>query len=310
MPDQSASGKHIVITGGTSGVGLETARLMVAAGGDVFIAGSDPEKGKRAERALNETAGADGHATFLGANLASLEEVRGLAETIGQRVDRVDVLINNAGIVTTERHQTEDGFERTFAVNYLAPFALTNALLPLLRASAPSRVLSLTAAVEPIGRLPFKDLQREHHFGGLRAYSQSKKALAMYTVELARRERDSGSGVNANVIDPFLVRTDLTSAKDVPLLFKLARPLMICPARAARWSLALHSTKSCPARPVDTSCSAIEFPVLVAAEAGAVRADSGTHRLISPRARKPRPHDRDLAYRRARVSRTVTADRR
>ena len=122
------------------------------------------------------------------------------------------MLINNAGIVTTERVQTVDGFERTFAVNYLAPFALTNALLPLLRASAPSRVLSLTAAVEPIGRLPFKDLQRKHHFGGLRAYSQSKKALAMYTLELARRERDSGSGVNANVIDPFLVRTDLTSA--------------------------------------------------------------------------------------------------
>ena len=146
-----------------------------------------------------------------------------------------NVLINNAGIVTTERVQTVDGFERTFAVNYLAPFALTNALLPLLRASAPSRVLSLTAAVEPIGRLPFKDLQREHHFGGLRAYSQSKKALAVYTLELARRERDSGSGVNANVIDPFLVRTDLTSAKDVPLLFKLARPLMIRPARAARW---------------------------------------------------------------------------
>jgi retinol dehydrogenase-14 len=120
MPDQSASGKHIVITGGTSGVGLETARLMVAAGGNVFIVGSNPGKGNRAERALNETAGADGHATFLGADLASLEEVRGLAETIGQRVDRVEVLINNAGIITTERVQTVDGFERTFAVNYLA----------------------------------------------------------------------------------------------------------------------------------------------------------------------------------------------
>jgi NAD(P)-dependent dehydrogenase (short-subunit alcohol dehydrogenase family) len=202
MPDKSASGKHIVITGGTSGVGLATARLMVAAGADVFIVGSDREKGNRAERALNETAGADGHAAFLGADLASLEEVRGLAETFGQRVDRVEVLINNAGIITTERLQTVDGFERTFAVNYLAPFALTNASLPLLRASAPSRVLSLTAAVAPIGRLPFNDLQREHRFGGLRAYSQSKKALAVYTLELARRERESGSGVNANVTDP------------------------------------------------------------------------------------------------------------
>ena len=77
-------------------------------------------------------------------------------------------------------------------MNYLAPFALTSALLPLLRESAPSRVLSLTAAVEPIGRLTFSDLQGDRHYGGLRAYSQSKKALAMYTTELARRERELG----------------------------------------------------------------------------------------------------------------------
>jgi NAD(P)-dependent dehydrogenase (short-subunit alcohol dehydrogenase family) len=128
-----------------------------------------------------------------------------------------------------------DGYELTFAVNYLAPFALTIDLLPLLRSSQPARVLSLTAAVEPIGRLPFGDLQREHHFGGLRAYAQSKKALAMFTLELARRQQADGGGVTANVIDPFLVRTGLTSAKDVPVLFKLARPLMIRPQTAALW---------------------------------------------------------------------------
>ncbi|HEY1521242.1 MAG TPA: SDR family NAD(P)-dependent oxidoreductase [Solirubrobacteraceae bacterium] len=235
MPDYSAAGTHIVITGGTSGLGLETARLLVAAGGDVLVVGSDQAKGAAAEQTLDRAAVGSGQATFVRADLASLQDVRALAATITERIDHLDVLINNAGIITTERVQTVDGFERTFAVNYLAPFALTNALLPLLRASAPSRVLSLTAAVEPIGRLPFKDLQREHHFGGLRAYSQSKKALAMYTLELARRERDSGSGVSANVIDPFLVKTGLTHAKQVPLLFKLARPVMVRPARPARW---------------------------------------------------------------------------
>ena len=235
MPDYSAAGKHIVITGGTSGLGLETARLLVAAGGDVLVVGSDQAKGAAAEQTLNTAAVGSGQATFVRADLASLQDVRALAATITERIDHLDVLINNAGIITTERVQTVDGFERTFAVNYLAPFALTNALLPLLRASAPSRVLCLTAAVEPIGRLPFKDLQREHHFGGLRAYSQSKKALAMYTLELAQRERDSGSGVSANVIDPFLVKTGLTHAKQVPLLFKLARPVMVRPARPARW---------------------------------------------------------------------------
>jgi retinol dehydrogenase-14 len=235
MPEYSAAGKHIVITGGTSGVGLETARLLVTAGGDVLVVGSDQAKGAKAEQTLNRAAFGKGRATFVRADLGSLQDVRALAATITERIDHLDVLINNAGIVATDRSETVDGFERTFAVNYLAPFALTNALLPLLRGSAPSRVLSLTAAVEPIGRLPFKDLQRERHFGGLRAYSQSKKALAMYTLELARRERVSGSGVSANVIDPFLVKTGLTGAKRVPLLFKLARPLMVPPARPARW---------------------------------------------------------------------------
>jgi NAD(P)-dependent dehydrogenase (short-subunit alcohol dehydrogenase family) len=235
MPDSAAAGKHIVITGGTSGVGLETARLLVAAGGYVLVVGSDQAKGVEAVQTLNKAAVGSGRATFVRADLASLQDVQALAATITERIDHLDVLINNAGIVATERSETVDGFERTFAVNYLAPFALTDALLPLLRGSAPSRVLSLTAAVEPIGRLPFNDLQRERHFGGLRAYSQSKKALAMYTLELARRERESGSGVTANVIDPFLVKTGLTGAKQVPLLFKLARPVMIRPARPARW---------------------------------------------------------------------------
>ena len=235
MPKLSAIGKHIVITGGTSGVGLETARLLVAAEGRVFVVGSDAAKGAAAEQTLNKAATGNGLATYIRADLASLQDVRALIATITAQLDHLDVLINNAGIVTTERRETVDGLERTFAVNYLAPFALTNALLPLLRESAPSRVLSLTAAVEPIGRLPFSDLQREHHFGGLRAYSQSKKALAIYTLELARRERELGSGVSANVIDPFLVKTGLTDAKTVPLLFKLARPLMVAPATPARW---------------------------------------------------------------------------
>ena len=231
----SAAGKQILITGGTSGVGLETARLLITGGAEVTIVGRDPIKGAAAEEALNDDPGRVGRATFVAANLSSMREVHTLADTVGQRVDRLDVLIHNAGIVTTRRTETVDGYEQTFAVNYLAPFALTDRLLPLLKNSQPARVLSLTAAVEPFGRLPFKDLQRERHFGGLRAYAQSKRALAMFTLELARRQKAKGDGVTANVIDPFLVRTALTSAQDVPVLFKLARPLMIRPQTAAHW---------------------------------------------------------------------------
>ena len=213
---------------------METARQLIAAGADVTVVGSGASKGEAAERSLNEAAGT-GRATFVAADLSSLAAVHRLAATINERLDRLDVLINNAGVISAKRVETVDGNELTFAVNYLAPFVLTNELLPLLKRSEPARILAITAAVEPFGRFPWGDLQRARHYGGLRAYAQSKRALATYTIELARRLRAQDSGVTANVVDPFLVRTAFTSAHDVPLLFKLARPLMIRPQTAAHW---------------------------------------------------------------------------
>jgi NAD(P)-dependent dehydrogenase (short-subunit alcohol dehydrogenase family) len=256
---QSALGKKILITGGTSGVGLETARQLVAVGADVMVVGSGASKGEEAERSLNEAVGT-GHATFVAADLSSLAAVRRLAATISERLDRLDVLINNAGVISTKRVETVDGNELTFAVNYLAPFLLTNKLLPLFQQSEAGRILAITAAVEPIGRFPWGDLQRARHYGGLRAYAQSKKALAMYTIELARRLRAEVTGVTANVVDPFLVRTALTSADDVPLLFKLARPLMIQPQTAARW-VASAAVDERFAATTGTSCSDVALRV-------------------------------------------------
>jgi NAD(P)-dependent dehydrogenase (short-subunit alcohol dehydrogenase family) len=190
--------------------------------------------------AITESAGTSGgSATFIAADPSSLSEVHALAATLSESLDRLDVLINNAGVVSQRRQVTADGYERTFAVNFLAPFALTIDLLPLLRASSPSRVINLTAAVEPVGRIPYGDLQRVRSYSGLRAYAQSKKALALFTTELARRL--DGDGVTANLVDPFLVRTELTSDHDVPLLFKAARPIMINPGTAARWVASVAS---------------------------------------------------------------------
>ncbi len=233
-PDTNLAGRTVVITGGTSGIGLKTAERLVAAGAHVTVIGANRTKGSSAQAAITNAAGPKGGTVdFIAADLSSMHEVHELGATLRERLDRLDVLIHNAGVVSQRRQLTVDGYERTFAVNYLAPFALTAELLPLLRASAPARVIALTAAVEPVGRLPFADLQRARHYGGLRAYAQSKKALALFTVELARRVH--GDGITANIVDPFLVRTDLTSDHDVPLLFKAARPAMISPATAARW---------------------------------------------------------------------------
>jgi NAD(P)-dependent dehydrogenase (short-subunit alcohol dehydrogenase family) len=187
----------ILVTGATDGLGKRVALELAAKGVTVLLHGRNR---KRLEAALGEIrreTGSEKVGSYL-ADFSSLGEVRGLAEQILSDEERLDVLINNAGVIVRERKESEDGFELTFAVNYLAHFLLASLLLPLLRDSAPARIVNVASA----GQSPvdFSDVMLERGYDGMRAYSRSKLAQIMFTFELA--ERFQGTGVSANALHP------------------------------------------------------------------------------------------------------------
>jgi NAD(P)-dependent dehydrogenase (short-subunit alcohol dehydrogenase family) len=192
----------IVITGATDGLGRALAGELAAAGATLALHGRDDAKGAETIRDLRERTGNDKLRWFR-ADLASLDEVRDLAGRLQADLDRIDVLVNNAGVGATLpgdglRMESRDGYELRFAVNYLSHYLLTRLLLPLLVASAPARIVNVSSA----GQAPidFDDVMLERDYNPLQAYAQSKLAQVMFTVDLAEELR--GSGVTANCLHP------------------------------------------------------------------------------------------------------------
>ncbi|EWT01613.1 short-chain dehydrogenase [Intrasporangium oryzae NRRL B-24470] len=236
----SMSGKTVLVTGATGGIGLATAEGLVSLGARVGVVGRDVA---RAEAAGQRLRAGGGEVDVFLADLSSQREVRQLAERVRAAYARLDVLVNNVGGSWASRHTTEDGLERTFAVNHLAPFLLTNLLLDPLRASAPARVVTVSSGAHAMGRIDFDDLQGERRYSGQRAYSQSKLANVMFTYELARRLQ--GSGVTANALHPGVVRTGFGQEDSAPwmrVMLPVMRPLMKSPARGAETSIYLASS--------------------------------------------------------------------
>ena len=191
-----AAQRTIVITGATDGLGKGLATELAPSGARLILHGRNPEKGEALIEEL--TPAAAGELEYRLADFASLDDVRDLADSLSNE-ERVDVLVNNAGIGTARpREESEDGYELTFQVNYLAPFLLTHRLLPLLERSAPARIVNISSA----GQAPidFDDVMLERHFSGVQAYCQSKLALVMLTFDLAEELEDTG--VTANCLHP------------------------------------------------------------------------------------------------------------
>jgi NAD(P)-dependent dehydrogenase (short-subunit alcohol dehydrogenase family) len=192
--------KTILLTGGTSGLGLATARALVEKGANVIVTGRDADRCAAAAADVSAT-------DWLVADFAHLSQVAALADEFKRRYGRLDVLVNNAGAVFQRRRLTADGLEMTLLVNHLAAFLLTARLLDLLVASAPARIVNVSSVAHEVGRLDFDDLELAGGYRPYRAYGRSKLANIMFTYELARRlER---TGVTANAIHPGFVRTDI-----------------------------------------------------------------------------------------------------
>lgn len=240
------TGQTVLITGGTSGIGKATALGLAALGAHIAITGRDRRRAEDAAREIRAAGG--GQVDAFVADLSSQSEVRRLAAEVVRQYLHLDVLINNVGGFWNTRHVTADGLERTFALNHLAPFLLTNLLLERLRQSAPSRVVTVSSNAQALGRIDFEDLQGERSYSGSRAYDQSKLANVLFTYELTRRLQaavlPAQAVVTANVLHPGVVNTSF-GAEDpasvqrvfVPFL----RPLMKTPAQGAATSIRLAS---------------------------------------------------------------------
>lgn len=234
------AGKTVVVTGGTSGIGLATALGLAALGANLAITGRDRQRTHDAAREVRE-AGV-GRVDVFVADLSSQAEVRRVADELHQRLPRIDVLVNNVGGYWNTRHVTADGLEHTFALNHLAPFLLTNLLLDRLQEVDRARVVTVASNAQAMGRIDFDDLQGEAQYSGARAYNQSKLANVLFAYELARRL--SGSTVTSNALHPGVVRTAFGAedpGRAQRLFVPVVRPFLKSPARGAATSIHVAS---------------------------------------------------------------------
>ena len=236
----SMTGKNVLITGGTSGIGKAAAIALASMGARVEITGRDQARAKLAAAEISRESGASAVDVFV-ADMSSQTEVRRLADEVLAAYPRLDVLLNNVGGFWANRHVTADGLEHTFALNHLAPFLLTSLLLERLTASAPARVVTVSSAAQSMGRIDFDDLMGERKYSGQRAYNQSKLANVMFTYELSKRLE--GTGVTATAVHPGMTSTDF-SAEDPALgvLVRILRPFMQTPAEGADTAVYLASS--------------------------------------------------------------------
>jgi len=226
-----------MVTGASAGMGKEISLGLARLGANLVMVSRDRDRGEAARADVQEKTG-NGDVELLVADLSSQQAIRQLVREFETRHHRLHVLVNNAGMSLPRRQETVDGLEMVFATNHLAPFLLTNLLLPVLRAGAPARVVTVSSGAQAMGKVDFDDLQSRRSYSEIRVYNQTKLANLLFSYELARRT--AGTGVTANALEPGFVKTNLK----VPFPFSIFSFMRGAAVDGAKPSIFLASSPS------------------------------------------------------------------
>ncbi|MFF2890184.1 SDR family oxidoreductase [Paenibacillus sp. NPDC057967] len=232
-----------VVTGASGGMGRETAALLAAKHGmKVFLMGRNREKGLEAVRYVNDHSGRN-DAQFVLCDLASMASIKTAAEELSAACERIDVLVNNAGVVTIGREETADGFERQLGVNHLGHFVLTGQLLPLLAKSEAGRIVVVSSGAHKIGQMNYDDPHLLKRYTVWGAYGRSKVANIWFTKELARRLK--GTRITVNALHPGAVSTDIGVNRSTgfgTLVHRMLRPFFLTPEQGSATAIYLATS--------------------------------------------------------------------
>lgn len=232
-------GKIVLITGATSGIGKETAIGLADLGATIIFTSRNVNKGEKIRDEITNSTNND-RVHMLKCDLASFESIRNCCKEFNKKYGELHVLINNAGVWDHKRRISKDGIENIFAVNYLAPFLMTNLLIDILKKSKPSRIINITSGLH-YGTINFKDIEFKKRFSGMKAYRQSKLGLILFTRLLAKNLEETGVAVNC--VQPGMTNTNL--ARDAGMFSKTMFKLMGKDAqKAAETSIFLASSSN------------------------------------------------------------------
>jgi len=238
LQENDLSGKICCITGGTSGIGKETALELARMGATIILPARNLELAATVKQEIIDKTG-NVNIDIMPCDLVSFDSIRSFAKMFLAKYDRLHILVNNAGIMDPTRQISRDGIERTFAVNHLAPFLLTNLLLETIKQSAPARIVNVSSDGYKSGTINFDDIEWKQQYSGFRVYAQSKLANILFTQKLSSML--IGTGVTVNALHPGMTATNFLNL--LPSFVRpLARIFMLTPSQGAETTVYLASS--------------------------------------------------------------------